>query len=54
MTVKLRAIQGEVPNLNNGPADPRRYSNWPDFRPDGRPRSATVATRKTDCGPIGT
>jgi uncharacterized protein len=44
----------EVPNLNNDPADPRRYSNWPDFRPDGRPRSATVAIRRTDGGPIGT
>jgi len=44
----------ELPNLNNDPADPRRYSNWPDFRPDGRPRSATVAVRKTDGGPIGT
>jgi len=44
----------EVPNLNNDPADPRRYSNWPDFRPDGRPRSATVAIRRIDGGPIGT
>lgn len=44
----------EIPNLHNDPADPRKYSNWPDFRPDGRPRSATVAIRKTDGGPIGT
>ena len=44
----------EVPNLHSNPADPRRYSNWPDFRPDGRPRSATVAIRRTDGGPIGT
>ena len=44
----------EVPNLHSNPADPRRYSNWPDFRPDGRPRSATVAIRKLDGGPIGT
>jgi secreted PhoX family phosphatase len=44
----------EVPNLHSNPADPRRYSNWPDFRPDGRPRSATVAIRKADGGPIGT
>jgi len=44
----------EVPNLHSNPADPRRYSNWPDFRPDGRPRSATVAIRKADSGPIGT
>jgi secreted PhoX family phosphatase len=44
----------EVPNLHSNPADPRRYSNWPDFRLDGRPRSATVAIRKADNGPIGT
>jgi uncharacterized protein len=44
----------EVPNLHSNPADPRRYSNWPDFRPDGRPRSATVAIRKTNGEPIGT
>jgi uncharacterized protein len=44
----------EVPNLHSNPADPRRYSNWPDFRPNGRPRSATVAIRKTNGGPIGT
>ena len=43
----------EVPNLHNDPAHPRRYSNWPDFRPDGRPRSATVAIRRLDGGPIG-
>jgi uncharacterized protein len=44
----------EVPNLHSNPADPRRYSNWPDFKPDGRPRSATVAIRKMNGGPIGT
>ena len=32
---------------------PRRYSNWPDFQPDGRPRSATVAVRRNDGGVIG-
>ena len=40
--------------LAGDPADPRKYSNWPDFRPDGRPRSATVAIRRADGGPIGT
>ena len=44
----------EVPNLHSDPANPTRYSNWPDFRPDGRPRSATVAIRKKDGGLIGT
>ncbi len=35
-------------------SDPRRYSNWPDFRPDGRPRSATLVIRKDDGGVVGT
>ncbi|NBO88915.1 MAG: twin-arginine translocation pathway signal, partial [Betaproteobacteria bacterium] len=29
-------------------------SNWPDFRADGRPRSATLAIRKLDGGVVGT
>jgi hypothetical protein len=33
------------------PADPDSQSNWPDFL--GRPRSATVAIRRTDGGTIG-
>ena len=37
-----------------GPEAPHRVSNWPDFRPDGRPRSATVVIRKDDDGVIGT
>jgi hypothetical protein len=44
----------EVPSLQSDPAEPRRYSNWPDFTPGGRPRSATVAIRKANGGPIGT
>ena len=32
---------------------PRRVSNWPDFRADGRPRSATLVIRKDDGGVIG-
>ena len=36
------------------PKDPRKVSNWPDFNPQGRPRSATVAIRKDDGGVIGT
>ncbi len=35
------------------PADPRRHSNWPDHRPDGRPRSATVVIRRRDGGVVG-
>jgi secreted PhoX family phosphatase len=45
---------GETPSDRSDPREPRKYSNWPDFRPGGRPRSATVAIRKVDGGPIGT
>ena len=45
---------GEAPVGRNDPANPRRWSNWPDFNPIGRPRSATVAIRKDDGGVIGT
>jgi secreted PhoX family phosphatase len=43
----------EVPSLHSDPANPRQYSNWPDARPDGRPRSAIVAIRRRDGGVIG-
>jgi secreted PhoX family phosphatase len=36
------------------PANPRLVSNWPDFDPAGRPRSATVVIRRTDGGKVGT
>jgi uncharacterized protein len=36
------------------PANPRAVSNWPDFDPEGRPRSATVVIRKRDGGVVGT
>ena len=45
---------GESPSERSDPEAPRRVSNWPDFRPDGRPRSATVVIRKDDGGVIGT
>jgi secreted PhoX family phosphatase len=45
---------GESPGARSDPAAPRRFSNWPDFSPDGRPRSATVVIRKRDGGVIGT
>jgi secreted PhoX family phosphatase len=45
---------GESPSERSDPANPRRYSNWPDQRPDGRPRSATVVIRRNDGGVIGT
>ena len=45
---------GESPSERSDPAAPRRISNWPDQRPDGRPRSATVVITKGDGGLIGT
>jgi secreted PhoX family phosphatase len=36
------------------PDNPRLVSNWPDFDPAGRPRSATVVVRRKDGGVIGT
>ena len=44
---------GETPSERSDPATPRRYSNWPDYRPDGRPRSSTVVIRKRDGGVLG-
>ena len=44
---------GESPSERSDPANPRRFSNWPDQRADGRPRSATVVIRKNDGGVIG-
>ena len=45
---------GETPSERTNPEEPRRFSNWPDFSPVGRPRSATVVIRKVDGGVIGT
>jgi secreted PhoX family phosphatase len=45
---------GEAPSERNDPADPSRWSSWPDHRPGGRPRSAVVAIRRIDGGVIGT
>jgi len=44
---------GETPSERSDPANPRRYSNWPDNHPGGRPRSATLVIRKNDGGVIG-
>ena len=44
---------GETPSDRSDPADPRKYSNWPDYQPAGRPRSATVVVRRVDGGVIG-
>ncbi len=45
---------GETPSDRSDPASPGRFSRWPDFKPNGRPRSATVVVRKLDGGIIGT
>lgn len=45
---------GESPSERSDPANPDRYSNWPDKRPGARPRSATVVVRKADGGLVGT
>jgi secreted PhoX family phosphatase len=45
---------GETPSDRSDPADPGKFSKWPDYRPGGRPRSATVAIRRADGGVIGT
>lgn len=45
---------GEVGSLGGNAKNPRAMSNWPDYRPDGRPRSGTVAIRRGDGGVVGT
>jgi len=44
---------GETPSDRSDPAEPGKYSNWPDYASGGRPRSATVVIRKRDGGVIG-
>ncbi len=44
---------GETPSDRSDPAEPAKYSNWPDYKPGGRPRSATVVIRRADGGLIG-
>jgi secreted PhoX family phosphatase len=45
---------GETPTDRSDPKQPGKFSNWPDYRPDGRPRSSAVVIRKRDGGVIGT
>jgi uncharacterized protein len=45
---------GETPGDRSNPDRPGSFSNWPDFAPNGRPRSATVVIRRKDGGVIGT
>jgi secreted PhoX family phosphatase len=45
---------GEPADEVSDPGQPNQYSNWPDGRADGRPRSATVVIRRSDGQTIGT
>jgi secreted PhoX family phosphatase len=44
---------GESPRARNDPADPTKHSRWPDGARAQRPRSATLAIRRRDGGPVG-
>jgi len=44
---------GEAPTGTNDPANPKRYSSWPDGDAGGRPRSACIVITKDDGGVIG-
>ncbi len=44
---------GENAGDRSDPAEPAKFSNWPDYTPGGRPRSSTVVIRKMDGGIIG-
>lgn len=44
---------GETPSDRSDPGEPAKFSNWPDYKPGGRPRSTTVVVRKRDGGVIG-
>jgi secreted PhoX family phosphatase len=44
---------GELPRARNDPADPTKHSRWPDGARAQRPRSATLAIRRRDGGPVG-
>jgi uncharacterized protein len=45
---------GENASDRSDPANPNKFSNWPDYKSGGRPRSSTVVIRKLDGGVIGT
>jgi secreted PhoX family phosphatase len=44
---------GESPGERSDPAQPSRFSRWPDNAPGSRPRSATVAIWRQDGGVVG-
>jgi len=45
---------GETPGERSDPSNPKAISSWPDGSRGGRPRSATLAIRRTDGAVIGT
>jgi len=45
---------GETPSERSDPAQPTRFSTWPEGPGASRPRSAIVVIRKRDGGVIGT
>ena len=45
---------GETPSDRSDPADPAKFSSWPNLPAKGRPRSATVVVRKLNGGIVGT
>lgn len=45
---------GEAPTGVNDPANPKRYSSWPEGPAGGRPRSSCIVITKDDGGRIGT
>jgi secreted PhoX family phosphatase len=45
---------GETPGERSDPGKPKAISAWPDGSGGGRPRSATLAIRRLDGGPVGT
>ncbi len=44
---------GESPGERSDPAQPSRFSRWPDNTPGSRPRSATLAIWRQDGGVVG-
>ena len=45
---------GETPSDRSDPAEPAKFSSWPNLPAGGRPRSATVVIQRRDGGIIGT
>ena len=44
---------GENASDRSDPAEPAKFSGWPDYQKGGRPRSATVVIRREDGRVVG-